>query len=118
MVDTILSDIKKLLGVDASYTAFDTDIKLHINSVFSLLHQVGAAPQDAVFEIETGQETWGQFISDKTQINLVKSYVYTRVRILFDPPQTSFGISALEKQASEFEWRLAQLEDLFIVSAI
>ena len=118
MADSILDDIKKLLGIEPEYTQFDQDVILHINSVFALIHQLGAGPQDQVFFIQDKTNTWDEFIADKTAINMVKSYIYAKVRLMFDPPQTSFGITALEKVAAEFESRLNYLENLFIQTVI
>lgn len=102
---SILKSIKKLLGVPEEYDVFDTDITIHINSAFSTLNQLGVGPSEG-FSIEDDTETWGMFLGDNTQINSVKTYVYIKVRLLFDPPTTSFAIDALKKQAEELEWRL------------
>lgn len=102
---SILDSIKKLLGMEADYTAFDTDILIHINSTFSTLHQLGVGPKTA-FSIESKADTWGSFIQDENKLNAVKTYVYIRVRLLFDPPETSHAREAFYKQAQELEWRL------------
>ena len=115
MSESILDSIKKLLGIEAEYTQFDQDITLHINSIFAVLYQVGGIDQSAVFSITSKEETWDQAIKGQDQINMVKSYMYARVRLLFDPPQTSFGIEALKEQAKELEVRLNYLEDLFVI---
>lgn len=112
MTDSILDSIKKLLGVDPDYTAFDTDIIIHINSALSVLNQIGAGPTDGVW-ITGRSETWEALLSDKKQAEMVKSYVYLRTRLLFDPPQTSFAIDSMKKQADEFEWRLNVMELYF-----
>lgn len=108
MTDSILSDIKKLLGIDSEYKDFDVDITIHINSIFSILDQVMTIPGGVVFKLEDGTETWDQFIKDKEQIGFVRSYIYTRVKLLFDPPTTSFGIAATERMSEEFVWRLSE----------
>lgn len=105
MTDSILNTVKKVLGLDPDYTAFDTDVIMHINSVFSTLHQLGVGPSQA-FQIQDETETWFEFLGNETSINSVKTYVYLRVRLIFDPPATSFTIAAMEKQAQELEWRL------------
>ena len=102
---SILTSTKKLLGIEADYTAFDLDIILHINSVFSTLHQIGVGPSDG-FMIEDATTNWNTFTSGNATINSVKSYLYLRVRILFDPPATSFAIEAMRSQVRELEWRL------------
>lgn len=104
--ESILISIKKLLGIDESYTHFDPDIIIHINSVFSILTQMGVGPANG-FSISGKDEVWSGFIQDKPNIfSLVKSYVYMKVRLLFDPPLSSAAIESINRQISEFEWRL------------
>jgi hypothetical protein len=105
VIDSILTSTKKVLGIDADYTAFDEDILLHINSVFSTLNQLGIGPADG-FAIEDATPTWDAFLDGDLKKNSVKSYMYLKVRMLFDPPSTSYLITAMEKQAQELEWRL------------
>lgn len=107
---SILSSTKKVLGIDESYDVFDPDIIMHINSVFATLNQMGIGPVDG-FEIEDAEATWDHFLIQNPKFNFVKSYVYIKVRLLFDPPATSFLIAALEKQAQELEWRLSVLRE-------
>lgn len=102
---SILDSIKKVLGLESDYTAFDPDILMHINSVFSTLNQLGIGPE-AGFMIEDSTPTWDAFLGDNLKLNAVKSYVFLRVRMLFDPPQTSFTIDAMKTQIQELEWRL------------
>lgn len=103
--DSILDTTKKALGLGADYDGFDPDIIMHINSVFFTLNQLGVGPSEG-FAISGSDETWDAFLGSDLRLNAVKSYVYIKVRLLFDPPANSFGISALEKQATEYEWRL------------
>lgn len=104
--ESILTSIKKLLGIDENYTHFDADIVMHINSVFSILTQMGVGPANG-FSISGKDKTWSAFITDKPNIfSLVKSYVYMKVRLLFDPPLSSAAIESINRQISEFEWRL------------
>lgn len=105
MADSILESTKKILGIDAGYVVFDTDIIMHINSVFSTLEQLGIGPVDG-FMIEDNIPTWEAFIGLDNRLNAVKTYVYLRVRMLFDPPQTSFHLTAINEQIKELEWRL------------
>lgn len=105
MSDSILVSTKKILGLDASYTAFDVDIIMHINSVFGTLNQLGIGPVNG-FMIEDDTALWSTFIGSDLNLNAVKTYVYLRVRLLFDPPATSFHITAMENQIKELEWRL------------
>jgi hypothetical protein len=102
---SILSSVKKALGIEEAYTAFDPDVLMHINTVFSTLNQLGIGPEDG-FMIEDAEPTWDAFLDDDYRLNSVKSYVYLRVRLLFDPPATSYLIEAMRKQVEEFEWRL------------
>ena len=104
-MDSILTSIKKLLGIDEEYEQFDSDLIMHINSVFSVLMQLGVGPADG-FSIEDGSAIWNSFISDNTKIEMVKSYVYLKVRLLFDPPTGSALIESINNQIKEFEWRL------------
>jgi hypothetical protein len=89
---------------------FDLDIITHINSAFSTLTQLGVGPAEG-FMIEDATAVWSDFIGDDIQYNSVKSYVFLRVRLLFDPPATSYLIAAYEKQIQELEWRLSVLRE-------
>lgn len=111
MNDSILTSTKKALNLAEDYTAFDMDIILHINSVFSTLNQLGVGPSVG-FMIEDKEATWSSFLGSDPRLNHVKSYVYLRVRLLFDPPNTGFTTTAIQKQIEEMEWRLnVQRED-------
>lgn len=103
--DSILDSIKKVLGLDPEYTEFDIDIIMHINSVFSTLHQLGVGPTEE-FSISDSTSIWDDFVGTTKNISSVKSYVYLKTRLTFDPPATSFAIAAFEKQITELEWRL------------
>lgn len=104
--ESILTSIKKLLGIDDTYTHFDPDIVMHINSVFAILTQMGVGPTNG-FSISGKDETWSAFISDRPDVfSMVKSYLYLKVRLLFDPPLSSAAIESINRQISEFEWRL------------
>lgn len=106
MDKSILNNVKKMLGLDEDYVAFDTDVIIHINSVFSTLSQLGIGPIEG-FMIEDDIPTWDDFlITPNANLSSIKTYVYLRVRLLFDPPATSFAIQAMEKQIQELEWRL------------
>jgi hypothetical protein len=104
-MSSILTDVKKVLGLDADYTAFDVDVTMHINSVFSTLNQLGVGPEDG-FMIEDATPAWSDFLGADNRLNAVKTYVYLRVRLLFDPPTSSYGLAAMQEQAKELEWRL------------
>ena len=104
--ESILTSIKKLLGIDADYTHFDPDIVMHINTVFSVLTQLGVGPDDG-FSIQGVEETWDQFITTTPyRFSMVKSFIYLKVRLMFDPPQSSAAIDSINRQISELEWRL------------
>lgn len=105
MEDSILTSTKKILGIAADYTAFDLDIITHINTAFSILTQLGIGPAEG-FMIEDDSEVWEDYLADDNQLNSVKSYVFLRVRQLFDPPTTSYLIDAMERQIEQLEWRL------------
>lgn len=115
MEDSILNSTKKILGISYDYTAFDLDIITHINSAFSALSQIGVGPKNG-FSIEDSSTTWTDFsITDVVlpelsiplnQLNMVKTYIFLKTRLIFDPPSTSFAIAATEKQIQEHEWRL------------
>lgn len=104
-MESILNSIKHVLGQDSTYTEFDTDIIMHTNSVFSILNQLGIGPNNG-FAIEDASSVWFDFIGNTPMLNSVKTYVYLRVRMLFDPPATSFHLTSMEKQISELEFRL------------
>ena len=105
-MESILTSIKKLLGIPAEYEHFDTDITMHISSAFSTLNQLGLGPAEG-FRIADEDATWDEFIQDRKTIESVKSYMYLKVRLLFDSSSlTSATIAAYERQIAEFEWRL------------
>lgn len=105
MNESILDDIKKELGFDPCYTAFDRDIIMHINSVFMTLKQLGVGPK-AAFQINGAGQTWVDFDSSIQDINAVKTYIYLKVKMVFDPSASPTITEAYSKQASEYEWRL------------
>lgn len=128
MADSILTNIKKIVGITEADTSFDADIIMHTNTVFSVLTQLGIGPTTG-FMIEDAAPTWDDFLSvrqdgqlqtDGTVIytdeqlsavnkllNMVKTYVYLRVRLIFDPPQTSFVIESINEQIRELEVRIS-----------
>lgn len=106
MDDSILNGTKKALGVDPSYDVFDHEIIMHINSTFSTLHQLGVGPK-VPFVIQDSTDRWDSFIKDNpTVLQSVKTYMQLKVKLLFDPPSSSFALESFRKQAEEFEWRL------------
>ena len=105
MNDSILTSIKKLLGITEEYEHFDQDIIIHINSVFMILNQLGVGPSNG-FSITDKTAVWSDFLSDETGIESVKSYIYLKVRLLFDPPTTSAVMESMNRMISELEFRL------------
>lgn len=110
MTDSILDSVKKVLGIPPEHTAFDIDVAMHINSTLSTLHQLGVGPEEG-FEVTGSDETWSAFVNDVTLVNLVKTYVYLKVKLIFDPPPTSFGIAAAERQITEHESRISIMRE-------
>lgn len=105
MEQSILKSVKKLIGLGESYTPYDQDILTYINSAFSTLNQLGIGPA-AGFAIEDDTTTWDAFIGNDYRLSSVKTYVHIHVRLLFDPPSTSYAIAAFEKQIEQLTWRL------------
>lgn len=103
-MESILTSIKKLLGITEEYEHFDVDIIMHINSVFMILTQLGVGPAEG-FSIKDKTTTWDEFVPEN-QLESVKSYVYMKVKLLFDPPLSSAVIECTNRQISELEWRL------------
>lgn len=104
-MDSILNSVKKMLGIDADYKAFDADVIMCINAVFGTLHQLGAGPSDG-FKITGEDETWGDYLTYGKEIEEVKTYVYLRTRLLFDPPDRGNILSSFQDQIRELEWRI------------
>lgn len=104
-MESILTSIKKLLGIEEDYTHFDTDIIMHINSVLSILNQLGVGPSEG-YSIKDASATWDKFITDSTRLELVKTYVYLKVRLMFDPPSSSSAIESMKHLISELEFRI------------
>jgi hypothetical protein len=109
--DSILNTIKQTLGLEADDTSFDIDVLLFTNSVFSHLTQIGVGPTDG-FQIEDSSVTWDAFLANDKRINNVKAFVHLKVRLLFDPPATSFAIAAMEAQAKEIEFRIYTVKEV------
>lgn len=105
METSILTSIKKMLGVAEDYTEFDEDIINHINSVFLNLTQLGVGPKEG-FMIENDTAVWEDFIDDSIQLQAVKTYMYLKVKLLFDPPLSSSVTESFTRMIAELEWRL------------
>lgn len=104
-MESILNSVKQLLGIDESENHFDLDIIIHINSVFSILNQMGVGPKET-YSIIDDTSNWSEFTDDAAIFNNVKTYMYLKVRLAFDPPTNSNVLSSMERQISELEWRL------------
>ena len=105
METSILTSIKKMLGVAEDYTEFDEDIITHINSVFLNLTQLGVGPEEG-FMIEDDTAVWEDFIDDSIKLQAVKTYMYLKVKLLFDPPLSSSVTESFTRMIAELEWRL------------
>lgn len=105
MEQSILKSVKKMCGIDPSLTVFDDVILMHTNAVFSDLEQIGVGPVGG-FMIEDDVPTWGDLLGDDPRWSSVKSYVYFRVRLMFDPPQTQYLVNSFDEQVKKMEWRL------------
>ena len=103
-MESILTSIKKMLGIAEDFEAFDPDIIMHINTVFFDLNQLGVGPSNG-FSIEDETSTWSDFVDDTTKFEAIKSYMYLRVKLLFDPPNSA-AIASMERQIDKLEWRL------------
>ena len=104
-MESILNEIKKMLGIEAEYKHFDVDIIVHINAALMTLHQLGVGPEEPAL-ITSELDTWHNVLGDIRLIQAVKTYIYLKVRLVFDPPSSSFVLDALKRQADELEWRL------------
>ncbi len=106
MESSILISTKKILGVAANYTAFDLDILTHINTALAILDQLGVGPVGG-FYIEDDSSEWTELAIPQNQLSLVRTYIFLKVRMLFDPPTTSYLIEATKNQIDQLEWRLS-----------
>ena len=104
-MDSILTSVKLTLGIVEEDESFDAVIILHINSTFMILQQLGVGPVNG-FSISDKFSTWSEYLSDSQQLELVKSYMYLKVRLMFDPPASSTVMECYNRQIQEFEWRL------------
>lgn len=105
MDDSILDSIKKILGMPPDYDAFDTDLVIHINSVFGILAQLGVGPAGG-FSISDNTTLWKAYLGDLKDLEMVKSYMALKVRLVFDPPTIGAVMDAMKEQIREYEWRL------------
>ena len=104
-MESILISIKQLLGIEEAETHFDTDIMIHINSVFSILKQMGVGPEEK-FRIVDDKSIWSEFTGEDVDYDEVKTYTYLKVKMVFDPPTNSNVMNAMKEEIKELEWRL------------
>lgn len=109
-MDSILLSIKKMIGIPNDYNVFDTDIIIHINTVFDSLNQMGVGPEEG-FSISDSSTEWSEFLTFGKNSEMVKTYMYLKVRMLFDPPSNGTLSNVLSEQIKEYEWRLLIFAD-------
>ena len=110
MTDSIFESVKKVVGLLGDDNSFDEDLLLHINSVVSTLRQLGLSiPAD--FYVRDDVQTWSDLLGEFRDLDLVKSYMTMKVRLMFDPPSSSFGLKSMEEMVKEYEWRINVLTD-------
>ncbi len=111
MDESILNTIKKMLGIDPDFTAFDDDLVIHINSVFFIMYQMGIGKK---YRIEGPDELWADYLDGRDDLDAVRTYMYGKVRLVFDPPTIGALKEALELMVKEYEWRLFSATDLTV----
>ena len=115
--ESILNSVKRgLVGISEDYSVFDSQLIMHINTVLQRLYQLGVGPKEKPFTIADSEATWDQFVDDET-MEMAKSYMVLRVRLLFDPPDSSYAIENIKAQIQEFEWLMnvqVDPEDTFL----
>lgn len=104
-MDSILISIAKLLGMEADYTYFNPDVIMHINTVLLSINQLGVGPPEG-FSITDTTETWSSLVGDRKDIDAIKTLIYMKVKLLFDPPTSSYVLESMERQITELEWRI------------
>lgn len=115
-MESILTSIKKLLGISEDYDHFDSDLIMHINTVFTTLTQLGVGPNEG-FSIEDESAKWEDFLPDERMIHSVKSYMFMKVKLMFDPPLSTGVIECIKEQIKELEWRLQVIVDSTIIES-
>lgn len=110
-MNSILISIKKMLGIDETYLAFDTDIIININTALMALQQIGVGPDDGLMILGTDEE-WGDLLTNDKKVEAAKTYIYLKVKLVFDPPTSSFVVESINKQLDELAWRLMIQTDI------
>lgn len=103
MQDAILTTIKKMLGLDPNYEPFDVEIIVHINSALNVLYQLGLSNRPLIIDKTT---TWSNLFGSRTDLEAVKTWIYLKVKMLFDPPSSASVLEAFQREAKELEWRI------------
>lgn len=105
ILDSILNSIKNQLNINVEETGFDDELILNINSVFSTLYQIGVGPANG-YSISDSSSLWTDYLTNEVALEMVKSYMYLKVKIMFDPPTNSSYLSAMNEMIKEYEWRM------------
>jgi hypothetical protein len=113
-MESILTTIKKMLGIAEDYTHFDVDIIIHINSAFLALTQMGIGP-DVGFSIKSSDDKWTDFIPENPRLEAIKTYIYLKVKLIFDPPTSSAFLEAMKRSIDEFEFRISIEPDMVLI---
>ncbi len=116
-MDSILTSIKKMLGIIETYTDFDPELIIFINSILSVATSLGVGPAEG-FIITDKDQKWSDWFAEDNELETIKSYVYLRVRMLFDPPTNSAVTKSFEQTIKELEWRLMVATDPEIVAVV
>ena len=110
VTNSVLNTIKQMIGPSQLYDGFDTDLIVHINSVLMILAQMAVVPEGT--KITDENDIWTDLIGDRQDLEAIKSYIYIKVKMVFDPPANSTTLQAFEKQATEYEWRMHAFSDI------
>lgn len=110
-MESILTSIKKLLGITSDYTHFDADLIIHINSVLSILYQMGVGSGEQPFQITSDDETWNDYLEGDARLSDIKTYIYLKVRKIFDPTVSNAVSGAADSLIDELEWRINATAD-------
>lgn len=111
MEESILTSVKKMLGMPPEYTAYDEDVTIAINTVFSTCYQLGVGPENPYY-ISGSTEKWSDFTEDRKTIEMIKTYMFMKVKLIFDPPLNSSVLESYTQMAKEYEWRLHVADDV------
>ena len=116
MVESILDSIKQMLGSESEDTNFDKELIIYINGALMVINHLGVGPNG--YRITDKTNTWAEFMGDRTDLELIKTDVYLRVRLVFDPPQNSFLVAAIKEQIAEYDWRIEMSRHPEIVTEV